>query len=284
MAQKNKNCAVMTYPHYSGIFINKHSKNNLFGDENSNNNVFKPRFNRLNAHHVTLKFNPGGDFTNIHWGAYVEMKIVRHAFNDEGQGVELVPIKFLYRRNKDNAIEITDTDEIIKLLEKDSGIFALTLSLCDGEGNNNNLMSPSNIENTFRSSDEELTKQGFTVERYENDNYIVGGFIGIFGDIKNGKPPNRKRYDNQHSNYSDEINRFSQKNNYGGNNNYGSNNRYNSNKDYTPNNRYNSNKDYTPNNRYNSNKDYSQNNRYNSNKDYGSNNRYNSNKDYGSNY
>lgn len=194
-----KTNAICTFPLYSGIFLNKKSKYTLLSEDS---NPLKPKHRHNYAHHVTLKFNPGGDFSDIKWGASVEMNVVRHIFNDNGQAIEVVPTLLKYKVDKDNVVEVSEKTEINKLLSGNSERkYNITISLNDIQ---NNDLSPARLDEVMMLSDEELRSKGYTVESV--DGVTLSGFVAVYSNVRlernsleflrrKGKKPRRVGYD-----------------------------------------------------------------------------------------
>lgn len=168
-----KATVICTYPLYTGIFLNKKSKKMLM-DRNPDN-VLRPKYNHICGHHVTLRFNPGGNFGDIKWGALVEMNVVRHIWNEKSQAIEVVPTKLTYKNN-DKITEVLEVDEIKKILNGNNNRYNITLSLLKSQDINKELI-PSDLDKIILLDDDELINMGYIVENFNDLNIKLTGFI-----------------------------------------------------------------------------------------------------------
>jgi len=201
--------AICTFPQYTGIFLNKESKKALLNPEVDNN--LRPKYKKYFGHHVTVNFNPGQSL-NIKWGALVELKIVRHIYDDYCQIIEVVPLRMTFK-DGDESTTINDLSQILIYLDvKDvSRKFYITIST-QGEDRDGNkisheysqhlLVKTANVSES--ESESESENDGITVVDLTDENYCLNGFCGMYCDVIAERMQlryNNNRMDNRRNKY-----------------------------------------------------------------------------------
>lgn len=171
---------ILTYPQYTGIFLNKESKRALM--RRINDNIIQPIHQKKFGHHVTVEFNPGGT-QKIKWGAKVELLILKHIYDQYCQIIEVKPIRLTYK-DGDFSKTVTDYDKILELLNTDKSNFYITISTQKEEKTGHKityeysdwlLATALNKENSEESKD-------ITCVDLQKYNLELTGFCGMYGN------------------------------------------------------------------------------------------------------
>jgi len=165
---------ILTFPQYTGVFLNRESKHLLLNS--SDDNIFKPLYRKRFGRHITLHFNPGTTL-NIKWGAKVELKIIRHIRDSYCQLIEVQPISVIYNENGDSITITNKSDVFDKLGISDMDRrFYITISAEHEDADGNKI--------TYKYS-ENLLNGDFTdvdCTDHTDNNHVLYGFCGMYGD------------------------------------------------------------------------------------------------------
>lgn len=104
---------ICTFPEYSGIFLNKKSKQLLLNRDS--NNPLRPKYPKKYGHHVTLLFSPG-QTVPIKYASLVNLQVVKHIYDSQCQLIIVEPVSLTYRNLDSEPITITNPDEITEAL------------------------------------------------------------------------------------------------------------------------------------------------------------------------
>lgn len=200
--------AICTFPQYTGIFLNKESKKALLNLEPDNN--LRPKYKKYFGHHVTVNFNPGKSL-NVKWGALVELKIIRHIYDNYCQIIEVIPLRMTFK-DGDESTTINDLSKILNYLDvKDTNRkFYITIST-QGEDREGNKISHeysqyllTKTQNLSKSDDDNTGESDkITVIDLTDKNYCLNGFCGMYCDVIAERMQLRynNRLDNRRNNY-----------------------------------------------------------------------------------
>ena len=166
----NKTNVICVFPIYSGIFLNKDSKQRLLSKTGST----APKYPIHNAHHITLRFDPGQTI-NVEWGAYVDLQVIRHVWDSKCQVVEVAPSELFYKKDGTQT-STTDHAEMINLLNTDATRFHITISKVKELDSKT---THQHVEQLLNTSTEDIVKNGGGVEDLSSANIVVRGFCGM---------------------------------------------------------------------------------------------------------
>lgn len=181
---------IATFPQYTGIFLNKDSKLRLLNK--NDNNIIKPMYNKRFGHHITINFNPGTTI-NIKWGAKIELKILRHIYDNNCQIVEVIPISAIYKDiNSDSTVTVTDLNDIFKLLSCEPRKLYVTIST-KGQSPTGDKITHEYSQILLDMSSDDYVNAGVTSVDLADKKLILSGFCGMYVDaIAEKIRPNRK--------------------------------------------------------------------------------------------
>lgn len=190
---------ICTFPEYSGIFLNKRSKQTLLN--RANTNPFRPKYQKRYGHHATLAFKPGQS-QNIKYASLVSLKITKHIYDNHCQLIEVFPVSLTYRNLDSEPITLTDYNDILEALGGSDNVpntLYITVSTAfeDSNGQKINHEYSEDMLNRLNDGDESIMCETL------NDDYILNGFVGMRCDaiIETGAIRQiENNYKNHHNN------------------------------------------------------------------------------------
>lgn len=166
---------ICTFPEYSGIFLNKRSKQTLLNRDDTN--LFRPKYPKKYGHHVTLAFRPGQSL-NVKYASLVALRVVKHYYDNHCQLIEVVPMSVTYRNLDSDPVTLTDSNDIVDALGGENNVpetLYITVSTTYEDSNGQKINHEYSEDMLRRFS---LGDNTVTCETLDED-YVLHGFVGM---------------------------------------------------------------------------------------------------------
>lgn len=166
---------ICTFPEYSGIFLNKRSKQTLLSRDETN--PLRPKYPKRYGHHATLAFRPGQSL-NLKYASLVALRVVRHIYDGRCQLIEVEPMSVTYRSLDAEPVTLTDSEEIVEALggvNNVPGTLYITVSTSyeDDRGQKINHEYSEDMLRRFEEGDTTVTCET------SSEDFILHGFVGM---------------------------------------------------------------------------------------------------------